>query len=108
MIRTLAVTAALVATLVTVPAVQAQAADRPAPLPRLHATHGASAAVRDSSGAQVLLRGVNVNQVGEYFQANPDLPPTVPLTQDDFHDIAQLGFNSVRLIVSWSALEPTP
>src|SRR6478735_7896871 len=107
MVRTLAVTAALLATLVAVPPA-AQAADRPTPLPRLHATHGSSAAVRDASGAQVLLRGVNVNQVGEYFQANPDLPPTVPLTQDDFHDIAQLGFNSVRLIVSWSALEPTP
>ena len=78
------------------------------PLPRLHATHGAAAAIRDQHGAQVLLRGINVNQLGEYFQANPDLPPTVPLTRDDFHDIARLGFNSVRLVVSWSALEPTP
>ncbi|MGY2701026.1 glycoside hydrolase family 5 protein [Nocardioides sp. HB32] len=78
------------------------------PLPRLHATHGAKAAIRTEHGAQVLLRGVNVNQVGEYFQASPDLAPTVPLTADDFHDIARLGFNSVRLIVSWSALEPTP
>lgn len=106
MIRTLAVAAALLASLVTVPA--AHAADRPGPLPRLHATHGPHAAVRDTSGAQVLLRAVNVNQVGEYFQANPDLPPVVPLTEDDFRDIARLGFNSVRLIVSWSALEPTP
>ena len=38
----------------------------------------------------------------------PTLPPTVPLTKDDFHDIAKLGFNSVRLIVSWSRLEPSP
>ncbi|GAA4373669.1 glycoside hydrolase family 5 protein [Nocardioides caricicola] len=109
MIRTLAATAALVASsLVTVPALgaAAQAADRP--LPRLHATHGSAAAVRDTSGAQVLLRAVNVNQVGEYFQANPELPPTVPLTEDDFREIARVGFNSVRLIVSWSKLEPTP
>ena len=77
-------------------------------MPRLHATHGAKAAIRDQHGAQVLLRGVNVNQLGEYFQADPNLPPTVPLTKDDFHDIARLGFNSVRLIVSWSRLEPSP
>ena len=77
-------------------------------MPRLHATHGAKAAIRDQHGAQVLLRGVNVNQLGEYFQADPDLTPTVPLTKDDFHDIAKLGFNSVRLIVSWSRLEPSP
>ena len=81
---------------------------RPAPLPRLHATHGRRAAIRNGHGAQVLLHGVNVNQVGEYFQADPDLAPVVPITRDDFHDIARLGFNSVRLIVSWSALEPTP
>jgi endoglycosylceramidase len=78
------------------------------PMPRLHATHGKKAAIRDQRGAQVLLRGVNVNQLGEYFQADPALPPTVPLTKDDFHDIAKLGFNSVRLIVSWSRLEPIP
>lgn len=73
----------------------------------LHATTGSGAAVVDARGARVLLRGVNVNGLGEYYQANPDFEPTVPLTRDDFHDIAQLGFNSVRLIVSWSRLEPT-
>ena len=62
----------------------------------------------NEKGAQVLLRGVNVNQLGEYFQANPDLAPTIPLTRRDFHDIAAVGFNSVRLLVSWSRLEPTP
>src|SRR6476659_10280562 len=77
-------------------------------MPRLRATHGKQAAIRYQHGAQVLLRGVNVNQLGEYFQADPTLPSTVPLTEDDFHDIAQLGFNSVRLIVSWSRLEPPP
>jgi endoglycosylceramidase len=117
--RALAAVAALAATVLAPTAAQAailpnptisgsspRTADRPTP--RLHATHGAKAAIRDQRGAQVLLRGVNVNQLGEYFQANPDLPPTVPLTKRDFHDIAQLGFNSVRLIVSWSRLEPTP
>ena len=122
MFRALAV-AALSATLLT-PTASAQAASAQAasaqasalaaprphdgPVLRLHATHGAKAAIRDRRGAQVLLRGVNVNQLGEYFQARPDLPPTVPLTERDFRDIARLGFNSVRLLVSWSRLEPTP
>ena len=61
----------------------------------------------NEAGARVLLSGVNVNGLGEYFQANPDFAPTVPLGSDDFEQIAALGFNSVRLIVSWSALEPT-
>ena len=77
-------------------------------LPRLEATHGAHAKVVNDRGAQVLLRGVNVNQLGEYYQANPALDPTIPLAREDFRDIARLGFNSVRLIVSWSRLEPTP
>ncbi|MBZ5738021.1 glycoside hydrolase family 5 protein [Nocardioides mangrovi] len=78
------------------------------PLPRLHATHGKHAAIRDQHDAQVLLHGINVNQLGEYFQADPDLAPVVPIARTDFRDIARLGFNTVRLVVSWSALEPTP
>ncbi|HRK45137.1 MAG TPA: cellulase family glycosylhydrolase [Nocardioides sp.] len=116
MFRSLVLVAALSATLLTPtaahsapapPAVSSSKSDD-RPLPKLHATHGKKAAIRDRRGAQVLLRGVNVNQLGEYFQANPSLPPTVPLTERDFRDIAKLGFNSVRLIVSWSKLEPTP
>ena len=118
MIRALTASAALLAGLLAAaPAATADPAGRDAAagesgsahhaLPRLHATTGSDAAIVDARGARVLLRGVNVNGVGRYFQANPDLQPTVPLTRDDFHDIAQLGFNSVRLIVSWSGLEPT-
>jgi len=117
-IRALTASAALLAGLLAAaPAATADPAGRDAAagesgsahhaLPRLHATTGSDAAIVDARGARVLLRGVNVNGVGRYFQANPDLQPTVPLTRDDFHDIAQLGFNSVRLIVSWSGLEPT-
>jgi len=74
---------------------------------RLHATRGGAApGIYDSSGRQVLLRGVNVNQLGDYFRAAPDLDPTLPLTERDFADIARAGFDSVRLIVTWSALEP--
>ena len=79
-----------------------------APLSRLHATVGARPGIFDESGDRVLLSSVNVIGLGEYYQANPDLVPTVPLRRADFEDIARRGFNSVRLVLSWSALEPTP
>jgi endoglycosylceramidase len=84
------------------------AASTPPVLRPLHATRGASPAIVDDRGRQVLLRGVNVNQLGDYFQAQPALEPTVPLTRRDFRDIAGLGMGVVRLLVHWSALEPTP
>jgi Cellulase (glycosyl hydrolase family 5) len=57
-------------------------------------------------GSQVMLRGVNVNQLGEYYQADPRLAGSQPLTRQDFVDMAALGINSVRLTLSWSKLEP--
>ena len=76
-------------------------------LSRLHVTTGKAAAIRNERGARVLLNGVNVMGLGEYYQPNPDFAPNVPIGSDDFAEIAALGFNSVRLIVSWSLLEPT-
>jgi endoglycosylceramidase len=78
-----------------------------APQP-LRSVRGSAPAIVDAAGRHVLLRGVNVNQLGDYYQDNPALAPVVPLTEADFAAIARLGFNSVRLIVHWSALEPTP
>ncbi len=72
----------------------------------LRAERGADAGIYDSSGRQVLLRGVNLNSLGDYYQDNPALPPVLPLQEEDFRQMAALGFNVVRLIVSWSALEP--
>lgn len=60
----------------------------------------------DGTGRTVLLRGVNVNQLGDYFQANPAVPATLPFSRGDLEQIAALGFNSVRLLVHWSRLEP--
>ena len=77
-----------------------------AALPRLHAVRGDSPAVLTSGGGQVLLRGVNVNQLGDYWQQRPDIPATLPLTEQDFAGIHALGMNVVRLIVHWSKLEP--
>ncbi|MCW3063841.1 MAG: putative secreted endoglycosylceramidase, partial [Solirubrobacterales bacterium] len=77
-------------------------------LPRLHAERGASASagIYDDAGRQVLLRGVDVNALGDYYAVAPTLAPVVALTEQDFADIAQLGMDEVRLIVSWSSLEP--
>lgn len=80
---------------------------RPAALQRLHATHGAHAAIRNEHGAQVLLRGINVNGLAEYYEPNPAYPAVLPQDRSDFRRIARLGFNSVRLLVTWSELQPT-
>lgn len=75
-------------------------------LPRLHAVRGAAPAILTADGRQVLLRGVNVNQLGDYYRQNPAIPQTVPLRRADFAGIGRLGMNVVRLLVHWSALEP--
>src|SRR6478735_7750387 len=88
------------------PAVGADRVTEPA-LSRLHVTTGKVAAVRNAAGARVLLNGVNVMGLGEYYQPNPDFESNIPIGDDDFEQMAALGFNSVRLVVSWSRLEPT-
>lgn len=62
----------------------------------------------DNRNRTVLLRGVNVNGLGEYYQEWKDLPATLPLTEDDFGGIEAIGLNAVRLIITWSSLEPVP
>ncbi|HEX8086667.1 MAG TPA: cellulase family glycosylhydrolase [Solirubrobacteraceae bacterium] len=74
--------------------------------PRLTVEPGDDAAIVDDDGRQVLLRGLNVNQLGDYYQADPALPTTMPLTERDFEQIAALGFNVIRLVMSWSAFQP--
>jgi len=64
------------------------------------------AILANQRGSQVLLRGVNVNQLGQYWQADTSLAAAQPLTSQDFVDMAALGINSVRLTLSWSRLEP--
>ncbi|MFA5786620.1 MAG: cellulase family glycosylhydrolase [Actinomycetota bacterium] len=66
------------------------------------------ARVTDEHGRTVLLRSVNVNQLGDYFQGNPKVPSTLPFSRTDLERIAAIGFNSVRLLVHWSRLEPKP
>jgi endoglycosylceramidase len=108
---------------------------RPAAAPVLSFLHvgavGGPAHVRqivDSVGRQVLLRGVNVDGLVDYYR--PDLKasysvdparytrgacpaddPTVEgvvLCQHDFAQMRSLGYDAIRLNVSWSLLEPSP
>lgn len=60
----------------------------------------------DAAGRDVLLRGANVNSLGEYWQGVPDLEPTIAVTDADWASMAAHGFSVVRLLVTWSRVEP--
>lgn len=106
-------------------------------LPWLHVEHptGALAQVTDSDGRTVILRGVNIVGLEDDFYRNPDGTaagpkpfwpqdpaaydhgrcPTnshasaqPPVCERDLAQMHALGFNVIRLPVSWSLLEPTP
>lgn len=75
-------------------------------LHRLSVARSGTPRIVDEQGNTVLLRGANLNSLGDYFQDDPLLPPTKPPTEQDWADMAANGFSVVRLIVSWSKLEP--
>lgn len=78
------------------------------PLTKLSVDHrGATPTIVDGHGRQVILRGANLNAIGDYYQADPTRVPTKPPTAADWAGMAAHGFSVVRLIVSWSKLEPT-
>jgi endoglycosylceramidase len=74
----------------------------------LHVATGDRPAIVDAGGREVTLRGVDVNSLGDYYQDDPQLPPVVPVTGADWDQMAAHGFDVVRLLVSWSSLEPRP
>jgi endoglycosylceramidase len=86
------------------------------------------AQIVDPSGRDVLLKGINVDGLVDYFR--PDLatsypaaassfkgtkcPPDDPTVEGvdvchyDFTQLQPLGYDVIRLNISWSLLEPTP
>jgi endoglycosylceramidase len=60
----------------------------------------------DTAGRDVLLRGANVNVLGEYWQGVPSIPATIPLTDADWDVMASRGFSVIRLLITWSRVEP--
>jgi len=63
--------------------------------------------VVDAEGREVLLRGVNVNAFVDYWQGS-EFPTVFPFTEADVELMAGIGWNTVRLLVSWSRVEPQP
>lgn len=61
----------------------------------------------DADGRDVLLRGANVNSLAEYWQGVPSIDPTLPVSADDWDVMAAHGFSVIRLLVTWSRVEPT-
>ena len=74
-----------------------------ATLPELHVS---GREIRDSHNRQVLLRGVNVTALTDQYQVDPDLPTVVPLRNRDYRKMEKLGFNVIRLAITWSSVEP--
>lgn len=62
----------------------------------------------DAAGREVLLRGANVNSLGEYWAYDPDAPTVLSFDEADADAIAGIGWNVVRLIITWSRVEPEP
>jgi endoglycosylceramidase len=78
------------------------------PLPPLHAEPDpAGGRLVDAKGREVILRGVNVNALAEYWQYG-SFPTTFPFDEADADRVAGTGWNVVRLLLSWSRVEPAP
>ncbi|HEY2637290.1 MAG TPA: cellulase family glycosylhydrolase, partial [Solirubrobacteraceae bacterium] len=76
-------------------------------LPALHAVDDPvdGGRIVDAQGRQVLLRGVNVNSLGEYWKGT-SFATTFPVMNGDPQIMQGLGWNTVRLVLSWSKVEP--
>jgi endoglycosylceramidase len=87
----------------------ATATENPLRLPALHAAPDADNGGRivDDEGREVLLRGVNVNALVDYWQGG-QFPVVFPFGDADADLMAAIGWDTVRLLLSWSRVEPAP
>jgi endoglycosylceramidase len=108
-IRRLAFPLAAVALLAALAPAAPAAAPATPRLSPLHAEPDARAGGRivDARGREVLLRGVNVNALAEYWRGSR-FRTVFPLARRDPARMAAIGWNAVRLLVSWSRIEPQP
>lgn len=74
----------------------------------LKAQKGNAAGIYDQHGRFYLLRGVNYNVLGDYWAANEQIPTQAEHSSEQFRIMASYGINCIRLLFSWSALEPQP
>ncbi len=81
----------------------------PETLPPLHAVPDPNdrGRVVDARGREVLLRGINVNVLADHWRGSP-LPAVQPFLPEDLALLRGIGFNVVRLQLSWSRIEPRP
>ena len=79
-------------------------------LPALHAEPDPDRGGRiaDAHDREVLLRGVNVNAFVEYWAYDASRFTTYPFSEADAGELASQGWNVVRLLLSWSRVEPQP
>ncbi|MDA8283219.1 MAG: cellulase family glycosylhydrolase [Actinomycetota bacterium] len=73
----------------------------------IHVVHpsGGPPYLADSAGQAVLLRGVDTNGLVQY---PADYQEEIPPTKKDLVEMSALGFDFLRLAVSWSRIEPSP
>ena len=72
----------------------------------LYAKRGENPGIYDQQGRFIILRGVNYNVLGDYWQGNVSVANTKPYEESDIKMMASYGVNCVRLLFSWSKLEP--
>jgi len=80
------------------------------PLPALRAVPDPEnvGQIVDARGREVLLRGVNFNTHVEYWQYDPERFTNYPFTEEDADLMAAMGWTMVRVLMSWSRVEPEP
>ncbi len=72
----------------------------------LYAKRGDNPGIYDQQGRFVILRGVNYNSLGDYWQGNAAVANIKPYEENDLKLMARYGVNCIRLLFSWSKLEP--